>query len=161
VSMDYYKAWWIFVNHMGLNVAKKEFETCCWSATDWEGILCTLWDLNWVLHVCQWLAAKSHGFFYIIWDSMWLKWTLKFIVVVLEIRREFYVLIGIWLNYSHVRQWITMASHGFFYRSRGIKCDYYGFWNLMLECYRLWGNFMYSLGFELSCSNRLIDHCKI
>ncbi len=34
------------MNHMGLNVIKKDFETCYWNATNWEGILCTLWDLN-------------------------------------------------------------------------------------------------------------------
>ncbi len=32
------------MNHMGLNVTK-DFETC-WNATNWEGILCNIWDLN-------------------------------------------------------------------------------------------------------------------
>ncbi len=123
VSMDYYTIWWIFLNYMELNVTKKDFETCCWNVTNWEGILCTLWDLNKTFHVCQWLVAKSHGFFYITWDSMWLRWTLKLVGVVLEITKEFYVLVGIWLNCLHVRQWINVMSHGFFYSSCGTRCD--------------------------------------
>ncbi len=92
VSMDYYKTWWIFVNHMGLNVTK-DFETC-WNATSWERILCIIWDLNLIFHVCQWPITKSHGFFYIIWNFMWLIWTLKLVILVLELGRNFMYSLG-------------------------------------------------------------------
>lgn len=45
MSMACCKIPWASLHHLGLYVTKMDFETCCCSAKDYEGILCTHCDL--------------------------------------------------------------------------------------------------------------------
>jgi hypothetical protein len=45
MSMACCKVPWVFLHHLGLYVTKMDFETCWCSVRDYEGILCTRWDL--------------------------------------------------------------------------------------------------------------------
>ncbi len=45
MSMACYEVPCMFLHHLGLCVTKMNFKTCCCSARNYEGILCTHWDL--------------------------------------------------------------------------------------------------------------------